>query len=349
MSVPEDSRSAASAEQRAATAETAATPRSSSPFAQRVPPKLRGGAIRFTCPHCGTESRVSREFLGQSGPCTACGAHVTISTETGAEIESSSADAQVLGVLVAVSVLAILVIVVAGVVYLPRVSWTTPEGLRKRSVSQLQQLGVAMQSHVSNQNALPANSERPTNVPGDQRVSWIAPLLPYLDEYNLSMQVDVELSATANSNRIAGSTPLPIFQTPGNPPQQPQSVNFVGIAGLGSNAAKLPLSDKRAGAFGYDRRVTMADVTDGLSNTMFLAETHHNLGPWIQGGPSTIRGVDINDRPYIGDYRQFGSNRGCLILLGDGSVRDLNPAIAPEVFEAMSTIAGGEPYGPPPP
>jgi Domain of unknown function (DUF4190) len=35
-------------------------------------------AIPFTCPHCGRQTNVAEEYIGQSGPCGGCGQTVTI-------------------------------------------------------------------------------------------------------------------------------------------------------------------------------------------------------------------------------------------------------------------------------
>jgi prepilin-type processing-associated H-X9-DG protein len=77
---------------------------------------------------------------------------------------------------------------------------------------------------------------------------------------------------------------------------------------------------------------------------MAVAETGRALGPWTAGGPPTIRGLDPSDRPYIGQDRQFGGTHpgGSMVLFVDGSVRFVKSSIDPRVFEAMSTIAGGE-------
>jgi hypothetical protein len=56
-------------------------------------------------------------------------------------------------------------------------------------------------------------------------------------------------------------------------PGLPTGTPFVAIAGVGEDAASLPGEEKRAGVFGYHRRVRPKDITDGLSSTMMVADT----------------------------------------------------------------------------
>ena len=81
-----------------------------------------------------------------------------------------------------------------------------------------------------------------------------------------------------------------------------------------------------------------------LSNTLLLAETGLANGPWTAGGPATVRGLDQGRQPYIGRGRQFGGlhRGGVMVAMADGSVRFLSESIDPKVFEALSTVAGGE-------
>ena len=120
--------------------------------------------------------------------------------------------------------------------------------------------------------------------------------------------------------------------------------NYVGMAGLGVDAPSLPKPHKRAGIFGDDRTVAPADVKDGLANTMMVAESSAPSGPWFAGGRHTVRGLDPDRQPYIGVGRQFGGihGEGANVLMADGTVRYLKGSIDPQVFEALSTMAGGE-------
>ena len=119
---------------------------------------------------------------------------------------------------------------------------------------------------------------------------------------------------------------------------------YIGIAGLGVDAPSLPLGDRRAGIFGDDRVVGPVDATDGLSRTMMVVESSIKRGPWFAGARNTVRGLDPTRAPYLGRGRQFGGNHGegAMALMADGSVRYLAESVDPRVFEALSTIHGGE-------
>jgi prepilin-type N-terminal cleavage/methylation domain-containing protein/prepilin-type processing-associated H-X9-DG protein len=154
-------------------------------------------------------------------------------------------------------------------------------------------------------------------------------------------------------------TPVPILQcsTWGSafPSEKPWKTTYVGIAGVGSEAAKLPLSHANIGVFGYDRQITFADVKDGTSNTLMILESGWKTGSWAQGGFSTVRGFEPKDKAYMGNGCPFsgthliesslftrGHSVGCNAMMVDGSVRFLNDSISPDVLEALATIAGGE-------
>lgn len=73
-------------------------------------------------------------------------------------------------------------------------------------------------------------------------------------------------------------------------------------------------------------------------------DTRLVIGSWIQGGPATVRGLDFAQQPYVGGGRQFGGlhPHGACVAMADGSVRWVKDSINPGVFEAMSTMGGGE-------
>jgi hypothetical protein len=152
-----------------------------------------------------------------------------------------------------------------------------------------------------------------------------------------------------------------VFLCPSNPrwatPEEPALTHYVGVAGLGRDAATLPVTDRRAGFFGYDRTIGPRDVKDGTSNTLMVIETSADNGPWAAGGRATVRGVDPDEAPFIGKGRPFGTIHYTPRFVGtpqapvngalaDGSVRCLPESTSARTFEALATIAGGDQVGP---
>ena len=96
-------------------------------------------------------------------------------------------------------------------------------------------------------------------------------------------------------------------------------------------------------------------LKDGLANTIMLIETGHEVGPWLRGGPSTVRGIEPTGGQLTGDGLPFGGTHfrqawifasprpvAFHILLADSSVREAKNAIDPAILAALATVAGGE-------
>jgi prepilin-type processing-associated H-X9-DG protein len=165
------------------------------------------------------------------------------------------------------------------------------------------------------------------------------------DENRITRTKDVESGTIYVVGRIDGLS-CPAGPDDGGTPM-PGLTSYVGVAGVGTDAARLPGHDPRAGIFGYGRQVRLEDIKDGASMTMAVVETAERNGPWTAGGPATVRGLDPARRPYIGRGGQFGGTHrgGAAVLFADGSVRFVRASIRPRTFEALATIAGGERIG----
>ena len=196
--------------------------------------------------------------------------------------------------------------------------------------------------------------------PPEERLSWIVYTLPGLDQkrqdvIGLLTQINDLEPWLAAQNQEAARTRLLVALCPLNPPRlpadQPALTCYVGIAGVGSDAALLalpPLPDRapaRAGAFRYDAATPFDRIGDGLSQTLLMGETVNDLGPWLRGGPATVRGVEDGKdaKPFIGAGGQFGGYfpNGANFALCDGSVRVLTSRISPDVFLRLATIDEG--------
>ncbi len=192
----------------------------------------------------------------------------------------------------------------------------------------------------------PPGALGPTSIPPEQRPGWCTAILVGLD-YDVSITRDAHGCPWPNVTWPIHSFRCPVAIRQHDPdPTGLGPTNYVGIAGLGVDAPTLPAGHPRAGVFGYDRQTGLGEITDGLASTMAIAETTRE-GRYAIGGPDTVRGVDPSQRPYLGPGRPFGGfhRGGAMALFADGSVRMIAESIDPRVFEASSTIAGGEPIG----
>ena len=126
---------------------------------------------------------------------------------------------------------------------------------------------------------------------------------------------------------------------------EPQGVtDYVGLAGVGKDGPTLPVTDRKAGVFAYNRATGIRDILDGTSNTVAVAEASDS-GRWGVGGKASIR--PLTEKPYINGPDGIGGPfaGGCHMLMCDGAVRFVSENIDPSVMEALTTIQGGEVVG----
>jgi prepilin-type processing-associated H-X9-DG protein len=213
---------------------------------------------------------------------------------------------------------------------------------RAQCVNNLKQIGLAIWEYEEKAGAFPVGTVANPRLSLDRRLGWNFRIVPNLEIPSPVAPGDLTL---ANDDPVL----RPLRANPPNCElcptlQRKDSANYVGIAGLGVDSPALPKTDPRAGIFGDDRVVTPADILDGNSNTMMVIESTRKAGPWLAGGRATVRGLDPSRPPYLGPGGQFGGIHvnGSNVLMADGSVRFIKDTVDPKVFEALSTIAGGE-------
>jgi Protein of unknown function (DUF1559) len=197
--------------------------------------------------------------------------------------------------------------------------------------------------------------------PPDHRVSFMADLLPYLGRGGLRQSIqEKRLPWFAKEHEAAGTTWISEFLVPHYPQSSWRAThplgegrsyggtNYVAMSGLGLDSARYdpsnPAHAKKVGMTGYDWGSKFPEVTDGLSNTIYMIQvppTHSR--PWIAGGGATVQGADESLTNPVDDFVDpLGAKRGTHILMGDGSVRFVPATIDPAVFKALVTRAGGE-------
>jgi hypothetical protein len=178
-------------------------------------------------------------------------------------------------------------------------------------------------------------------------------LLPGLGYDQLYRQIDKDLAwNTANNLRI-GRSWVPEFLDPGQDSHSWRAelnsivgrdlgaTHFVGLSGIGDDAAELPDKPEyanRLGIFGYERETALADVVDGLDKTIFMIQVRpNNARPWIRGGGATVQGVSETNSFEAFNCLQPSLDYGAYAIMCDGSIRFVKAGIPDALFKAMVT------------
>jgi prepilin-type processing-associated H-X9-DG protein len=228
--------------------------------------------------------------------------------------------------------------------------WVNEKGRQVECADNFRQIGRAVNlEYVHNNKRFPGAALPNPALPPEQRLSWLAGLLPYLDQQkdgsgrwqSLAAGLDLRQGWETPANRPALSANIPRFLCPSHPSYDPRvargQTHYVGITGIGPDAVWHRKDNPNAGFFGYERVISEEDLGGGLSFTLVAAETTLRNGPWLAADESTLRGLDTQVTPYIGPGRQLGGchPKGLNLLFGDGSCRFYNSSVENRAFERM--------------
>ena len=240
----------------------------------------------------------------------------------------------------------------------------------------LRELGLIGVRHASppgqplppvSRDELPPGTFRNPTLPPDQRMSWYAYTLNVLDVGPPNPDPQAKHRRPAGlADLLASFDPAGGWNAPQNQPLanyrlaaaicpaqvreypagSPVPTNYIAVGGIGLDTPAKSLADagSSAGAYRYDGATPDSAFKDGRQQTAQIVETNTDVGPWLRGGPSTLRGLDPARTPYLGPGRPFGGCHpgGAYIAMADGSVLFRKDTIDPAIFRAMFTLAGGE-------
>jgi prepilin-type processing-associated H-X9-DG protein len=234
---------------------------------------------------------------------------------------------------------------------------------RVQCANNLRVIGGAVYQYSDSHNKVFPRAVVPLDgVPPEQRASWMAAILPYLDAkpnrqqpwQALADRLDLAKPWADPANREAGTYFVSYYLCPGHPQfeprQSPGVTHYVGVAGVGDDAAALPAGDPRAGFFGYERNLTRADVIapsedkrikDTSYKIMVVETTQHN-GSWIAGGPPTVRGVGF-DPTFL--TWECATLTGMLATPHDDFATSLGAVLQVPRPEGPLLIGPGRPFG----
>jgi prepilin-type N-terminal cleavage/methylation domain-containing protein/prepilin-type processing-associated H-X9-DG protein len=274
----------------------------------------------------------------------------------------------------------LVVIAIIGVLVgmlLPAVQKVREAANRMSCANNLKQLGLALHLYHDSNNAFPAAALR--GVP--ERQAWVPSVLPFLEQQPLSTSYQFSLAWFDPANQPAVVTPLKIFQCPSTPggsrfdtflPSQPACGDYnatTGVSAILVQVGLIPPTGDLRGVLVRNARTRIADVIDGTSTTILLAEdagrpqlwNAGNLvpdgyiwgggwadarGPFAVSGASTDGsiarggpcGINCTNATEIYAFHPGGANA----VFTDGSVRFLPASLNISILAALTTRAGGE-------
>jgi len=288
-------------------------------------------------------------------------------------------------------VIAIIGILVA--LLLPAIQAARESARRSHCLNNLKQIGLALQQYADVYHRLPPASTSPVDVgvwnypltPAVHLHSWASLLLPFLEDTSLRGIINYNVSSLDPANRRAAATIVSVYRCPSffgsDYSAEPKYTalsdtlairNYVAIGATDVGKLWGPGPDGRRrpdGTIYFQSETRLKDVTDGLSNTVLIAETREQNGAvWIDGTGAAAVGrrfvvdnvpsyggaeLSLNYQPYFlwGDsadsidslYGPSSMHSGMVgHVFGDGSARFIADTVEPKLYDALVTRAGEE-------
>ena len=211
----------------------------------------------------------------------------------------------------------------------------------------LRQIGLALYGHHDSKNTFPAGGIewRPPGNSSNRQLAWSAFILPYLEQSAIYDKLDLSLPFDSDHNKEAAATIIPVYLCPtsarsGALVEGRGPCDYGGMAGERITSPNNPPK----GLMIYDTKFRRADVHDGLSNTIIVAEdAAWSDGQWINGRNIFDQAFPINAAPdFENDIRSFHTG-GANVVLADASAKFLSQDMEKRVLAAICTRAHGEP------
>jgi prepilin-type N-terminal cleavage/methylation domain-containing protein/prepilin-type processing-associated H-X9-DG protein len=273
----------------------------------------------------------------------------------------------------------------------PAVQRVREAASRLKCENNLHQIGLALHSYHDRTGTFPPGylsqvaSDNSDLGPG---WGWGALLLDDVEQGNLQRRIRFDLQISDPANAAVRVTPIPLYVCP----SEPKFGTFTVVDANGGPICSVARGSYTAmngilgvsgdawdnnGAFLRNQGLRVAQIQDGLSQTLFIGEraTSMSSSTWTgavaNGVVPAVRYTDVGDQlanaelasalvlshgsrdhlpnnPLVFDADATSSFHigGVNFLYGDGSVRTINNSIGGATYEALLTRANGDVPGP---
>ena len=282
----------------------------------------------------------------------------------------------------------LVVIAIIGVLVgllLPAVQAARAAARRTSCTNNLKQIGLAIANYQLTEKFFPpSSSDRLENslsfdidVNHETRHSWGSFILPFLESTAFADKINRSKHALTGTNLEVAATVVPDYRCPDyTGPEFSKALRYKGLArecAIGNYSALGGSDVGHLWGVDFDPDgvlvpgggVPPAEITDGLSHTVFVVETREEvLAAWADGLTAAVSALAYDDAnhptyareeaalnftpyfDYFTDSSLYGPSSlhpgGAFHLFGDGSVRFLEDTVEPDVYVALATRAGEE-------
>jgi prepilin-type processing-associated H-X9-DG protein len=259
-------------------------------------------------------------------------------------------------------VIAIIAVLVA--LLLPAVQRAREAANRMQCQNNLRQIGLGLHAYHEALGTFPRGGWLIASAPN---LSWGAALLPFIEQQAIYARIKLDLPYTHSENLAAGQTVLPIFLCPSAPktqltrksadlpstsPQEYARNDYSGVNGERGLSSPTESNNPERGAMIFERSISLAEITDGASRTILIAEAPEGIhGVWLSVRNLLDQSKPINapatfSPQYV--FYDFGQEissyhpGGAQTLFADGSVHFLSETMGSRSLAALCTRAGEE-------
>jgi hypothetical protein len=270
-------------------------------------------------------------------------------------------------------VIAIIGVLVA--LLLPAVQAARESARRTSCVNNMKQIGLAITNYQATKMVFPPSNPDELLIWADDdglgNHSWASLIMPYVEETSLHDRINYKVSSMDTVNQPAAGVSVAIYRCPSYlgpaltedshyPPGKYAIGNYVAIASSDVDHI-YGVGVKPEGVIYPTAKIKPAEITDGLSKTLFIAESREEkMRVWIDGRTAAVTSladnpffatptVSLNFTPYYDDgdiVSKYGPSSmhagGAYHLFGDGSVHFLLNTINVPTYVGLMTRAKGE-------